>query len=337
MLSHSNLVANTVQVASWLTSSEEGKEKAMGAIPFFHIYGMTVSMLYGVKIGAELLIIPNPRELTHVMDVIQRERATIFPGVPAMYNGIINHPRAAEYDLHSIKACISGSAPLPMEVQERFGEITGGRLVEGYGLTEAAPVTHCNPIYGHRKTGSIGIPMPDVEAKIAALDTGADLPPGERGELLVKGPQVMGGYYNMPDETRETIDEGGWLHTGDIAEMDEDGYFYIVDRKKEMILVGGFNVYPREIEEVLYAHPKIKEAAAIGIPHPEKPGEERVKVFVVPKDGVTLTEDEVMKHCEENLARYKWPRAVEFRQELPKTMVGKVLRRVLAEEEKARR
>jgi long-chain acyl-CoA synthetase len=336
MLSHHNLVANTLQVNAWLTTAEEGKEKCMAAIPFFHVYGMTVAMLFGVKGAAELLIIPNPRELTHVMDVIQKERASIFPGVPAMYNSIINHPRAADYDLRSIKACISGSAPLPMEVQEKFGEITGGRLVEGYGLTEAAPVTHCNPIYGHRKSGSIGIPMPDVGAKIVSLDTGADGNVGERGELVIKGPQVMVGYYNMPGETRESIDEEGWLHTGDIATMDEEGYFYIVDRKKEMILSGGYNIYPREIEEVLYAHPKVKEAAAIGIPHPEKPGEERVKVFVVPKDGVTLTEEEIMQHCQENLARYKWPRSIEFRQELPKTMVGKVLRRVLAEEEKAK-
>jgi long-chain acyl-CoA synthetase len=337
MLSHFNLVANTLQVASWLTTAEAGKEKCMAALPFFHVYGMTVAMLYGVKLGAEMLIVPNPRELTHVMDVIQKERASVFPGVPAMYNNIINHPQAAEYDLRSIKACISGSAPLPMEVQEKFGEITGGRLVEGYGLTEAAPVTHCNPIYGQRKSGSIGVPMPDVAAKIVNLNTGADVPAGERGELVVKGPQVMVGYYNMPTETRETIDAAGWLHTGDIATMDEDGYFYIVDRKKEMILSGGYNVYPREIEEVLYAHPKVKDAAAIGIPHPEKPGEERVKVFVVPKDGMTLTEEEIKEHCQKNLAPHKQPREVEFRQELPKTMVGKVLRRVLIEEEKAKR
>jgi long-chain acyl-CoA synthetase len=332
MLTHRNLVTNTLQVTSFLPSAEPGKEKVMAAIPFFHVYGMTVAMNFAIYIGGEIVIVPNPRPIDHVMHVIDKERTTIFPGVPAMYIGIINHPAVNQTNLRSIKACISGSAPLPMEVQEKFGELTGGRLVEGYGLTETAPVTHCNPVYGERRAGSIGLPLPDVEARIVHPDTGLTVPWGsdEVGELLVRGPNVMKGYWNRTEETAATIDEDGWLHTGDIARMDEDGYFYIVDRKKDMIIASGYKVLPREVEEVLFAHPQILEAAVAGVPDSYRG--ETVKAFIVPKPGTTPTAEEIVAFCRERLAPYKVPRQIEFRQELPKTQIGKVLRRVLVEE-----
>lgn len=337
MLTHRNLIANTVQVAAWLTRGEPGGEKMMAAIPFFHVYGMTVAMMYSIHIGAEIVIVPSPRPIDNVMNVIQRERCTLFPGVPAMYIGIVNHPKVNEYDLRSVKACISGSAPLPMEVQEKFGQLTGGRLVEGFGMTEASPVTHCNPVFGERRAGSIGIPMPDTEAKVINLDTGQEIEPGsdETGELCVRGPQVMKGYWQRPEETAQTIDADGWLHTGDIARVDKDGYFYIVDRKKDMINVGGLKVLPRDVEEVLFMHPKVMEAVVVGIPHPQR-GDDTVKAFIVPKPGENPTVEEIKEFCKLHLAPYKVPREVEFRSELPKTLVGKVLRRVLVEEEKAK-
>ncbi len=337
MLTHRNLIANTVQVASWLTRGQPGGEKMMAAIPFFHVYGMTVAMLYSIHIGAEIVIVPSPRPIDNVMNVIQRERCTLFPGVPAMYIGIINHPKVHEYDLRSVKACISGSAPLPMEVQEKFGQLTGGRLVEGFGMTEASPVTHCNPVFGERRAGSIGIPLPDTEAKVIDIDNGQEIPPGSdaTGELCVRGPQVMKGYWQRPDETAQTIDSEGWLHTGDIARVDKDGYFYIVDRKKDMINVGGLKVLPRDVEEVLFMHPKVVEAVVVGIPHPQR-GDDTVKAFIVPKPGEQPTAEEIKEFCKLHLAPYKVPREIEFRTELPKTLVGKVLRRVLVEEEKAK-
>ena len=332
MLSHTNLVANTVQVKNWMYTLEDGKERIMGAIPFFHVYGMTVAMLVSVYIAADLLIVPNPRPIDGVMTAIQKERATIYPGVPTMYIGIINHPKVKEYDLSSVKACISGAAPLPMDVQVKFGEITGGRLVEGYGLTEAAPVTHCNPIYGERRAGSIGLPWPDVEAKIMDYEKFTEKPTGEEGELWVKGPQVMQGYWGKPDETAKTITEDGWLRTGDIARRDEDGYFYIVDRLKDIIIASGFNIVPREVEEVLFLHPKVQEAVVIGVP--DKFRGESVKAFVVLREGQTASTEEIVEFCKERLAPYKVPRQIEFRTELPKTQVGKFLRRVLVEEER---
>jgi long-chain acyl-CoA synthetase len=336
MLTHRNLVCNTLQVASWLTSGVPGGEKLMAAIPFFHVYGMTVGMIYAVYSGAEIVIVPNPRPIDNVMNIIQKERCTIFPGVPAMYIGIVNHKQVGNYDLKSIKACISGSAPLPMEIQERFGQITGGLLVEGFGMTEASPVTHCNPIEKGRKAGSIGIPVPDTDAKLVDLETGADLPLGgdQQGELYVRGPQVMKGYWNRPEETADTIDADGWLHTGDICKTDADGYFYIVDRKKDMIIASGFKVLPRDVEEVLFMHPKVLEAVVVGIPQLDR-GDETVKAYIVPKgEGEPPSIEEIKAFCQLHLAPYKMPREIEFRQELPKTMVGKVLRRVLVEEEK---
>ncbi|PJF47106.1 MAG: long-chain fatty acid--CoA ligase [Chloroflexi bacterium] len=335
MLAHRNLVCNTMQVRAWLTSGVEGGEKVMAAIPFFHVYGMTVCMLYGVAMAAELVIVPNPRPIENVMRIISKERCTIYPGVPAMYIGIVNSPNVGRYDLKSVKACISGSAPLPVEIQKRFNALTGGRLVEGYGLTEASPVTHCNPEFNENRAGSIGLPFPDTEAKLVDLATGADLPMDGNletiGELCVRGPQVMKGYWNRPDETARAIDADGWLHTGDIARMDADGYFYIVDRKKDMINVGGLKVLPRDVEEVLFTHPAVLEAAVVGVPHPTR-GDDTLTAFVVLKPGASATADELKEFCKQSLAPYKIPRVIEFRTELPKTQVGKVLRRVLVAE-----
>ena len=332
MLTHYNLVVNAVQFGRWIPNLEPGNERLLAAIPLFHVYGMTVAMNLAISSGARLITLPTPRPIENVMKAIHNERATLFPGVPAMYIGIIAHPDVGQYDLRSVKACISGSAPLPMEVQVKFGEITGGRLVEGYGLTEAAPVTHCNPIYGVRKAGSIGIPFPDVEAKIMDYEKFIEKPQGEAGELWVRGPQVRPGYWGQPDETAVTMTEDGWLRTGDIARVDADGYCYIVDRLKDMINVGGLKVIPREVEEVLFQHPKIQEAVVIGAP--DRVLGEIVKAYVVLKPGETATVAELTRWCAGQLAPFKVPRHVEFRAELPKTTVGKVLRRVLVAEEK---
>ena len=332
-LTHRCLVANALQTRYWMWDVKEGQEIMMTALPLFHSYAMTVCMNMTLYIAGRMLLIPDPRLLDHVLKTINKHKPTLFPGVPAMYVSITNHPDVGKYDVSSIRACISGAAGLPPEVQQGFEKLTGGKLVEGYGLSEATPVTHCNPIYGKRKEGSwIGIPFPDTLATIRDLETGeTDLPMGEIGELCVQGPQVMKGYWNMPTETANTLRDG-WLHTGDIARMDSDGFFQIVDRKKDMILgSGGFNVYPREVEDVLYEHPKILEAAAAGIPLGVEKGE-RIKAFVVLKPGETATEEEILEYCRQNLAYYKVPKFIEFRQELPKTMVGKVLRRVLVEE-----
>lgn len=334
MLTHRNMIANVLQTEGWIPRAVPGKEKMLAAIPFFHVYGMTISMIFGVYLGCELLVVPDPRNILMLMHIIAKEGATIFPGVPAMYIAILNHKDRDQFNLHSIKACISGSAPLPIEVQEKFGEVTGGRLVEGYGLTEAAPVTHCNPVFGRRKSGCIGIPFPDVEAKIVDLETGGDLPVNTPGEMWVRGPQVMAGYWQKPEETAKTVTPDGWLQTGDIAEMDEDGYFKIVDRKKDLIIASGYNIYPRDVEEVLFKHPKVAEAVVAGIPHPTRG--ETVKAYVVLKPGQTATEDEIRAFCREHLAPYKVPSMVEFRTELPKSQVGKFLRRVLVEEERAK-
>jgi len=332
-LTHRNIQANTVQTRAWFPSLVEGKEIVLTSLPLFHCYGMITCMNLGVLIAGSMILIPNPRVLIHILKSINKHRPTLYPGVPALYVAINNYPGVEQFDLSSIKACISGAAPLPMEVQQKFQALTGARLVEGYGLSEATPVTHANPIYGENRIGTIGLPFPSTEAKIVDTETGKqDLPPGEVGELVVRGPQVMKGYWQMPTETANVLREG-WLYTGDIARMDKDGYFQIVDRKKDMILgAGGFNIYPREIEEVLYQHPKVKECAVVGIPIAGKG--ERVKAFIVLKEGETATEEEMLQFCRENMTHYKVPKFVEFRDELPMTMVGKVLRRVLLEEEK---
>ena len=332
-LSHRNIMVNAVQTSVWF-SAQEGQEVILSALPLSHSYGMTTAMNFPIYAGATMILIANPRDIRDVLENIQRFRPTAYPGVPTMYVAINNYPDVSKYDLRSIKACISGGAPLPVEVQKRFQEITGAKLVEGYGLSETSPVTHANPIYGENRIGTIGLPWPDTDCKIVDVETGTrEMPVGEIGELIIRGPQVMKGYWNRPDETALTLREG-WLYTGDIARMDADGYFQIVDRKKDMIIAGGFNIYPREVEEVLYEHPKVKEAVAVGLPDPHRG--ETVKVFIVLKEGETATEQEIIEYCRGKMARFKVPTAVEFRSELPKTMVGKILRRVLREEELAK-
>ncbi len=332
---HRNLVANSLQIQSWMPDIEEGKEVVLMAIPLFHVYGMVAGMCFAIRSGASMVMIPNPRDLKDVLDSIEKYKATIYPGVPTMYNAINNHPDviAGKYKLNTIKACISGSAPLMRETKVRFEQLTGGKLVEGYGLSEAPTATHCNPLYAtDSPVGSIGLPLPDVDCKIISLDDEVtELPPGEIGELVIKGPQVFKGYHNMPTETENTLRDG-WLYTGDIARMDEEGYFYIVDRKKELIKPGGYQVWPREVEEVIISHPKVLEVGVAGVPDPYRG--ETVKAWIVPKAGETLTEQEILDWCKERLAKYKIPTQIEFRSELPKTTVGKILRRELVREHK---
>lgn len=337
MLTNRNLVANTMQMRSWFTTVEEGNERILGALPFFHVYGMTVTMLFAVATGSEMVLVPDPRNTNHVLDVIQNQKISLYPGVPGMYIGVINHPKVKEYDLRSIKACLSGGAALPVEVAEQFQAITGGNLVEGYGMTELSPVATANPINGESRAGSIGLPLPNTDVRIVSLvpDENNNYEPlaiGEEGEIVVKGPQVMKGYWNREEETANTIDQEGWLHTGDIAKQDDDGYFYIVDRKKDLIIASGYNIVPREVEEVLFMHPKVQEAAVAGVPDPRRG--ETVKAYIILKEGERCEVDEIRNFCKENLAPYKVPTLVEFRTDLPKTQIGKVLRRVLVEEEK---
>jgi long-chain acyl-CoA synthetase len=336
---HRNVVANTLQIKYWMPNLAEGKEILLMGIPLFHVYGMVAGMNFAMSNGASMVMIPNARDLKDVLENITKYKATIFPGVPLLYNGINNHPdvKAGKYDLSSIKACISGSAPLMRETKEQFEKLTGGKVFEGYGLSEAPTATHCNPLLGVNKTGSIGLPLPDVDVKIISLDDGeTELPQGEVGEIAVHGPQVMKGYHNMPTETanslRQLEDGETWLFTGDIARMDEDGYFYIVDRKKELIKPGGFQVWPREVEEVIASHPKVLEVGVGGIPDPNRG--ETVKAWIVVKPGETLTVEEIKAYCKEHLAPYKVPTHYEFRTELPKTTVGKILRRELIRQHK---
>jgi long-chain acyl-CoA synthetase len=337
---HHSLVANTLQIKAWLPEAELGNEVSLIAIPLFHVYGMVVGMSYSVAVAAAMVMIPNPRDLDDLLDNIDKWHPSIFPGVPTMYNAINNHPRvqAGEVDVTSIRACISGSAPLLQETQERFESLTGASLREGFGMSEAPTATHCNPMQGENRKGSIGLPFPDVECRIVSLeDEVTDLPAGEVGELVLRSPNLMRGYWEMPTETANALREGPdgnkWLYTGDIAKMDEDGYFYIVDRKKDMVIVSGFNVYPTNVEEVLIQHPQIIEVAVAGVTDPYRG--ETVKAWVVLKPGASATEDEIIDWAKNSgqLAAYERPRIVEFRNELPKTMVGKVLRRQLVEED----
>lgn len=331
---HRNLVANALQIRFWMVNAEEGNETVLMAIPLFHVYGMVAGMLFGIRVGAALVMVPNPRDLKDVLSSIQKYRTTIFPGVPTLYNAINNFPdvQAGKYDLKSIKACISGSAPLMRETKEQFEALTGGVVFEGYGLSEAPTASHCNPLLGENRTGSIGLPLPDVDARIVSLDDEVTvLPPGEIGELVLLGPQVFKGYHNMPTETTNALRDG-WLYTGDIARMDEDGYFYIVDRKKELIKPGGYQVWPREVEEVIAEHPGVLEVGVAGVPDPYRG--ETVKAWVVLKDGEDLTVEEIRAWCKERMAKYKVPTTIEFRSELPKTTVGKILRRELVRQHK---
>jgi long-chain acyl-CoA synthetase len=336
---HKNVVANTLQIRSWMTGLEEGREVVLMGIPLFHVYGMVAGMSFAMSTGASMVMVPNPRDLKDVLDNIAKYKATIFPGVPALYNGINNHAdvKTGKYDLSSIKACISGSAPLMRETKEQFEGLTGGKVFEGYGLSEAPTATHCNPLLGENKIGSIGMPLPNVDVKLVSLDDGeTELQQGEIGEIIIHGPQVMKGYHNMPTETTNTLremkDGKVWLFTGDIARMDEDGYFYIVDRKKELIKPGGYQVWPREVEEALSDHPKVLEVGVAGIPDPYRG--ETVKAWIVFKPDESATEAELKAFCKERLAAYKVPTHYEFRDELPKTTVGKILRRELVRQHK---
>jgi len=333
MLTHLNLVSNAVAFAAWIKGTV-ANETFLTALPLFHIYGMTTSMNVPVSLAAKIVLLPR-FDPTTALETIQRHRVTVFCGVPTMYSVLLANPELGKFDLTSIRACISGASPLPPEVQKKFMQITGGFLAEGYGLTEASPVTHCTPVDKTMRTvrvGSIGLPLPDTDARIVDVETGTKtLDPGETGELAVKGPQVMRGYWRNPEETALVLRDG-WLLTGDIAHMDLDGYFYITDRKKDLIKYKDYSVYPREVEDVLYEHPAVKFCAVVGKPTPVVG--EIPKVFIVLKEGAKATAEEIMVFIKEKVAPYKAVREVEFRQELPISAAGKVLRRTLQEEEK---
>ncbi|MFC7322638.1 long-chain-fatty-acid--CoA ligase [Halobacillus campisalis] len=330
MLTHRNLVANVVQTYEYFKDEMEmGKERCLTVIPLFHVFGMTSCMNLSIFSGATSILLPR-FELQEVLETIKKEQPTMFPGVPTMYVGITSHPQAEDYGIESINVCNSGSAPMPQELMRSFEAKTGARVFEGYGLSETAPVTHCNPLFGERKPGSVGIGVPSTDYKIVDVETGTEeLPVGEQGEVVIRGPQVMKGYWQMEEETKIALRDG-WLYTGDIGRMDDEGYLYIVDRKKDIIIASGFNVYPREVEEVLYEHPDIQEAVVIGIPD-EYRGES-VKAVLVLKEGRKATEEELISYCRHNMAAYRVPKEIEFRTELPKTNVGKILRRTIREE-----
>ncbi|PFO04740.1 long-chain fatty acid--CoA ligase [Bacillus sp. AFS076308] len=330
MLTHYNILANVLQSYEFFKHEiEMGKERCLTVIPLFHVFGMSSCMNLSIYTAAESIMLPR-FELEEVLNTIKNEQPTMFPGVPTMYVAITSHPRAEEYNINSIRTCNSGSAPMPVELLRNFERKTVSKILEGYGLSEASPTTHCNPPFAERKPGSVGIGMPSTEYKIVDLATGTEeVPVGELGEVIIKGPQIMKGYWNLPEETAHTLREG-WLYTGDIAKVDEDGYLYIVDRKKDLIIASGYNIYPRDIEEVLYEHPDVQEAVCIGVPDPYR-GED-VKAVLVLKAGSTATEQEIIQYSKQNMAAYKVPRLVEFRDQLPKTGVGKILRRVLREE-----
>ena len=330
MLTHRNVVANAVQCRSWVPDFQEGREVFLGVVPFFHVYGLSTCQHLAMMTGSALVLLPR-FQVADVLQAIHKQRVTIFSGIPAMFMSINEFPKVSQYDLRSLRVCLSGASPLHTEVQDRFEHLTGVRISEGYGLTEAGPVTHCNPIYGQRPRGSMGVPFPDTDVRIVDLATGkGNMPTGEVGELIVRGPQVMAGYWNNEAETRAVL-RRGWLYTGDIVRQDEMGFFFLVDRKKDMIKTRGENVYPREVEEVLFRHPDVKDAVVAGIPHHQFG--EAVKAYVVLKEGRVLPEGNLIEYCRQSLARFKVPTAIEFRLELPRNLVGKVLRRLLRNEE----
>ncbi|HET6462115.1 MAG TPA: long-chain fatty acid--CoA ligase [Syntrophales bacterium] len=334
MLTHANLSKQVQQLEAWFPQFGRGTETVLGALPYFHVFGLSCAMNFGVHCGSSQVLVPRPQP-EPLLESIRQFKPTFVALVPTMYIGMLNHPDLKKTDMSCIKGAFSGSAPLPVEVIHEFERLTGAVIVEGFGLTETTPVTHINPFGGIRKVGSIGVPISDTECRIVSLDDGVtDMQIGEPGELIIKGPQVMKGYKGMPDETANTL-RNGWCYTGDIATIDHDGYFYIVDRKKDMIISGGFNIYPRDVDEVLYEHPKVQEACTIGIPDPKRG--ENVKVFVVLREGVTATQEELLEYCATKLAKYKLPTEIEFRKELPKTNVGKILRKQLRAEELEKR
>ncbi len=334
MLTHANLSANLQQCRAWFTGLTPGKEVFLTALPLFHSFGMTAAMNFPMSVAGAMVLIPDPRDIKAIVRAIAGHGVTLLPAVPPIFNAILNYPKLGASDLRSVRRCFSGSAPLPEDVLQRFEALTGARIVEGFGLSEASPVTHMNPVNGLRKAGSIGIPIPNTDAKIVDMDDGLTATlRGEIGELAIRGPQIMQGYWNMPEESAHALRDG-WLYTGDLAVMDEDGFFRIVGRKKEMIVVSGYKVFPDEVDGVLMAHPAVLEAATIGLADAKRG--ERVKSFVVLKPGAQASVEEVLAYCRENLAAYKVPRTVEFRAELPKSGALKMLRRVLVEEELAK-
>ena len=343
MLTHHNIVSNCMAIFAWGGQElRRGKETILTNLPLFHIYGQTVCMNVHIYMGSTIALNPDPRDQKSLFELIKATHPTMFPGVPTMYMRLLERDDLEDYakDLKSIRVCNTGAASMPPEVQKEFEERTGGIILEGYGLTEASPVTHSNPFSGQRKVGSVGMPFPDTEVRIVDIDDYTKIvPQGEEGEIIIKGPQVMKGYWNKPEASANQLKEG-WLLTGDIGKMDEDGYFYIVDRKKDMINVSGFKVYPRELEDVLFEHEAIENVAIIGIPNPEIPGSEHVKAFVVLRDGFRENDEmanELKEFCRKNVAPYKVPKELEFRKELPETLVGKVLRKDLKDIEAKRR
>jgi long-chain acyl-CoA synthetase len=336
LLTHGNLSKNVQQISAWFPGFEPGEESIVGALPFFHSFGMTTVMNFALWNGWNIVPIPRP-EPQAILEALDAYKPTFMPAVPTMYVGMLRHPDFKKYNVTSLKGCFSGAAPLPLDVIREFEEATGSQICEGYGLSETTPVVTINPFGGKTKVGSIGLPITDTEIRIVDVDKGTkDMPPGESGEVIIKGPQVTQGYYKRPEETKEALRKG-WLYTGDVGVMDEEGYFFIVDRKKDMIIAGGYNIYPRDIDEVLFEHPKVAEACAIGVPHDYRG--ETVKAYVVLKPGETATEEEMIAYCKEKLAAYKVPKIIEFIDDLPKSAVGKILRKELRamEEEKMKK
>jgi long-chain acyl-CoA synthetase len=332
MLGHDNMGANVQQCSSVLHAIGDEPEVFLGLLPYFHVYGLTVCINFATALAATVAPYPQfvPQE---VLKAIDKVKPTIFPSAPAVFNALLQQKNIRDFDLRSIRYCVTGSAPMPVELSKQFKDLTGAEIIEGFGLTESSPVTHLNPLRGKRKTGSIGLPFPDTDCSIVDTEMGIEhLPPGQVGELIIRGPQVMRGYWGRPEETAKTL-RNNWLYTGDIAYMDDEGYFFIVDRKKDLIISGGYNIYPREIDEVLYEHPKVADAVCVGVTH--KTRGEIVKAYIVPKPGQEVDKKEIIAFCRQKLANFKVPKQIEFREELPKTIVGKVLRRVLREEVEA--
>ena len=337
MSRHRALVANMLQTEGFLDLLDTAAEDHvfLGAIPFFHVYGLVVVVSTSVYRGCKVVLVPNPRDIDDVLGNITAFRPTLFPGVPALYNAINNHPdvRSGAIDLSSLQLCLSGSAPLPPATKAEFERLSGGSVREGFGMSEAPTATHVNPIYKENRPGSIGLPLPEMDMRIVSLEDGeSDVPVGETGELVMAGPNVMVGYHGMLEETQNALRERDgkrWLYTGDIARMDDDGYFYIVDRKKDMALIGGFNVYPTVVENAISGHPAVLEVGVAAIPHPERPGQEALKAWIVLKSGESADSGDVIDFLEDKLAPYEIPRRIDFIDELPKTAVGKTLRREL--------
>lgn len=328
MLTHRNLLANAMQCWAWNEQPPGSRHTTLCVAPFFHVYGLTVGMNMTVLSGSTMVLLPR-FTVKDTLKAIERYQPDLFPGVPTLYLALAREVERQRHDLRSIKVCISGSAPLPREVQQRFEAVSGAKVVEGYGLTEASPVTHCNPVFGERRVGTIGLPLPGTDAAIVDPETGAFLPPGGQGEIVVRGPQVMRGYWGRPDETAKVLRDG-WLRTGDIGTMSADGYFTIADRAKDLIIASGYKIFPRDVEEVLYQHPSVLEVAVIGVPDPYRG--ETVRAYVVRKPGARATAEELTSFCKERLAIYKVPKQFVFRDTLPKSLIGKVLRRALREE-----